>query len=105
MDALVVQTTLGSAEAAEALAQTLVERQLAACVQIIGPLVSIYRWKDKLEKSAEWLCLIKSRRVVLDQLEAAIRELHPYEVPEILLLPADVGNHGYLRWLQESVPG
>lgn len=105
MDALVVQTTLASAEAAETLAQTLVERQLAACVQIIGPLTSIYRWQEKLEKSTEWLCLIKSRRVVLDQLEAAIRELHPYEVPEILLLPADVGSLGYLRWLQDSVPG
>jgi periplasmic divalent cation tolerance protein len=105
MDALVVQTTLGSREAAETLAQTLVERQLAACVQIIGPIASIYRWRDKLENSTEWLCLIKSRQVVLDKLEAAIQELHPYEVPEILVLPADVGNHGYLRWLQESVPG
>jgi len=104
MDAIVVQTTLGSREAAEALAQSLVERQLAACVQIVGPITSIYRWKDKLEKSEEWLCLIKSRRSAHDKLKTAIRELHPYEVPEILIHPAECGSRGYLRWLQESVP-
>jgi periplasmic divalent cation tolerance protein len=76
---------------------------LAACVQVIGPISSTYRWQGAVETSQEWLCLAKSRRDLYGPLEEAIRRLHPYQVPEILAIPVLAGGESYLAWLDASV--
>ena len=80
----------------------LVEKRLAACVQIVGPIESVYRWQGKIETAAEWQCWIKTRRQLFEQIELAIRELHSYEVPEILAVPIAQGSAAYLSWLGEE---
>ncbi len=94
-----VTTTTETKADAQAIADALVERRLAACGQIIGPITSTYRWQGKVETAEEWLCVIKSRRELYDALEAAILELHPYDVPEILVTPVIGGSESYLDWL------
>jgi periplasmic divalent cation tolerance protein len=104
MDAILqVVTTTGSREEAERIAGQLVERRLAACVQISGPITSTYRWQGKLETGQEWLCLIKTLREQFAAIEAAIRELHSYEVPEILAFEATTASEAYHRWLAAEV--
>lgn len=103
VDYLQVQTTLERRADAERLAYALVERRLAACVQIVGPIHSTYRWQGKIETAEEWLCLVKTRRDLYLVVEQAILELHPYEVPEIIALPITAGNASYLAWLEEQV--
>jgi periplasmic divalent cation tolerance protein len=98
-DAIQVVTTTASKEEAERIAQTLVTRRLAACVQVAGPISSTYRWKGDLETSQEWLCTIKTLQSHYHLLEEAIRELHSYEVPEILALGVVAGSRDYLDWL------
>jgi len=100
MDALVVLTTVATKEDAERLGRALVERKLAACAQILGPMTSIYRWKGAVQQEPEHLCLLKTRRERFAELEAAIRELHPYETPEIIALPVTAGSAAYLAWLE-----
>ena len=94
-----VMTATDKREDAERIARTLIERRLAGCVQILGPLTSVYRWQGKIETAGEWLCLIKSRQDLYGALEAAIRSLHPYKTPEILALPVLAGHRDYLDWL------
>ena len=101
--AIVVLTTAGTAAEADAIATALVERQLAACVQIIGPVASIYRWQGVVERSEERLLLVKTTDVAYAQVDAAIRELHSYECPEVIALPIDAGSENYLAWLREQV--
>jgi periplasmic divalent cation tolerance protein len=101
-DALVVLTTVETGEDGERLARLLVERQLAACAQILPPMVSIYRWQGKVEQAEERLLLIKTTRAVYPQLETAIKEAHPYQTPEILVLSIETGSSEYLAWLAES---
>lgn len=98
-DALQVVTTTASQEEAQTIAQALVSRRLAACVQVVGPIASTYHWQGKVETSQEWLCLIKTQRSHYGALEQAIGELHSYEVPEILALGVVAGSRGYLDWL------
>jgi periplasmic divalent cation tolerance protein len=98
-----VLTTTASKEDAERIAQVLLERRLAACVQIDGPIISKYWWQQKIETSEEWRCLIKSRRDLYADLEAAIGEFHPYDVPEILAIPVLDGSAAYLGWLQTEL--
>jgi periplasmic divalent cation tolerance protein len=98
-----VITTTAQKEDAEKIASTLVEKRLAACVQIIGPIRSIYRWQGNIEREEEWLCQIKSRRDLFDAVDQTIRAIHPYETPEIIALPILVGNEGYLTWLQNEL--
>jgi periplasmic divalent cation tolerance protein len=98
-----VFTTTASREDAERIGQAVVDQRLAACVQLVGPITSIYRWQGAIETSQEWLCLIKSRQDLYADLEAAIRRLHPYEVPEILAMPVLAGNPSYLAWLDTEV--
>jgi len=98
-----VFTTTEKKEDAQKIAQRLVEKRLAGCVQIIGPIVSIYRWKDNLEKAEEWLCLIKSEKNLYADLEKTIKEIHPYETPEIIALPIVAGSQDYLDWLSKEV--
>jgi len=98
-----VQTTTDSEQAARRIAGELVKRRLAGCVQVLGPIQSIYRWRGRVESAQEWLCLIKSTRAAYERLEAALRELHSYETPEIIALPIEGGSDEYLEWLSESV--
>ena len=94
-----VITTTESKEDAERIAQVLVEKRLAACVQIIGPIASTYWWKEKIEKAEEWLCLIKTSKDLYQRLESTIRSLHSYEVPEIMAILVEKGSNDYFSWL------
>ena len=78
---------------------------MAACVQVAGPITSTYRWQGKIETAQEWQCWAKSRREFYDEIQQAIRRLHPYEVPEILALPVLAGSVDYLAWLEGEVMG
>jgi periplasmic divalent cation tolerance protein len=98
-DTIQVITTTETKAGAQAIARALVEKRLAACVQIIGPITSTYWWEGEIETAEEWMCLIKSRRGLYEALEEAIREIHPYEVPEILAVPVVAGGRDYLDWL------
>jgi periplasmic divalent cation tolerance protein len=100
--AIQVVTTTDSKDEAKRIAQALVERRLAACVQVIGPISCTYRWEGQIETAEEWLCLIKTRQDRYEELETAITELHSYDVPEILATPVVAGNEGYLEWLAQS---
>jgi periplasmic divalent cation tolerance protein len=102
-DYIQVVTTCDQLLIAENIANTLIEERLAACVQIVGPVTSIYRWQGKIEKTQEWQCWCKSRRDLYDRIEAAIRRLHPYQVPEILAVPVLAGSADYLAWLDGEV--
>ncbi|MEM2145096.1 MAG: divalent-cation tolerance protein CutA [Candidatus Jordarchaeaceae archaeon] len=98
-----VFTTVGKREHAELIARTLVEKRLAGCVQIVGPIVSTYWWKNNVETSEEWLCFIKSVKSLYSELEKAVREVHPYETPEIIAVPIISGSKEYLQWLSSEV--
>jgi len=98
-DYIQVVTTTASREDAERIAEALVAERLAACVQVLGPIASTYRWQGAIETAQEWLCLVKSRGELYGKIEEAIRRLHPYEVPEILALPVVAGSPAYLAWL------
>lgn len=98
-----VMTTAATTAAANQLAQQLVEAELAACVQIISPITSVYRWQGKVETSAEALLLIKTTPAAYDDLEEAIKELHSYQTPEVIALPVTAGSVDYLTWVQTSV--
>jgi periplasmic divalent cation tolerance protein len=100
---VVALSTVGTAEDAERLARALVEKRLAACVNIIPGLVSIYRWRGAVERAEERLLVIKTRADRLSALREALVSLHPYEVPELLTLPVEDGHPPYLSWLDESV--
>lgn len=94
-----VITTTENKKDAEKIAELLVEKKLAGCVQIIGPISSVYRWEGKIEKANEWLCLIKTIRALYESLELELRKIHPYKVPEILAIPVVAGSKDYLSWL------
>lgn len=96
---LVVLTNLPDRAAAVALARALVERRLAACVNVLAPCTSMYRWKGEIEEAQEVPVLIKTRAARYEELEAAINELHPYEVPEIIAMPVEAGLAEYLEWV------
>ncbi len=102
-DFLLVLCTCPPGRAAEHLAQSLVERRLAACVNITSPVISVYRWKNKVEKDEEVLLVIKTSAAGWTALEQAILELHPYELPEIIALPLSRGNERYLNWVGENL--
>lgn len=100
--AIQVVTTTEKRQDAERIAVMLIEKRLAACVQIVGPVLSIYRWKEKIERAEEWQCHIKTRAALYDDVEAAIKAGHPYETPEIMAWPLLQGSHEYLTWLNEQ---
>lgn len=104
-DKTIVLTTAGSREEAEKIAHALVERRLAACVNIVGPIHSVYRWQGKVETAAEELLLIKTTAAQFDAVASAIRELHSYELPECIQLPIESGSAEYLKWIEQSVAG
>lgn len=101
-ETLLVFTTLPDRDAALRLAQGIIERRLAACVNILGGCTSVYRWKGAVEEATEVPVLMKTRAARYSELEAAIRALHPYELPEILAVPAVRGLPDYLEWVAEE---
>ena len=103
--ALLVFVTISSAEEGRALARDLVTSRLAACVNVIPGISSIYRWKDAVEESAEALLVIKTTPERYPELESAIRSRHSYELPEILAIPVTAGLEPYLAWVGASVEG
>ena len=98
-----VATSVETYEGGQKLAEILLQKRLAACIQIIGPMTSHYWWQGKIEKSSEHLLLIKSKRNLYDELEKSIKENHPYDVAEILAMPVLTGNSDYLNWLNEEL--
>jgi periplasmic divalent cation tolerance protein len=98
-----VVTTAEKRQDAEKIAKALVERRLAACVQLVGPIVSTYWWKNNIETAEEWQCLIKSKKGFYDEVEKVIKMLHPYETPEIIALPIVSGSDDYLEWLDSEL--
>jgi len=101
-DFVVVLVTAGSAEEAAVIGRSLVDKRLAACANVVGPIQSIYRWKGAVEEAAEHLLLIKARAADLAALEAEVRARHGYDLPEVLALPIRGGSGAYLSWLAES---
>ena len=102
-DAIVVLMTAGSREEAARLADMLVGARLAACVQILPEIESIYHWQGKVERAPEILLLAKTTEANFAALEAAVRSLHTYETPEIVALPITAGSAPYLEWLTANV--
>jgi periplasmic divalent cation tolerance protein len=102
-DKQLVLTTTASLEEAKKIAGALVERRLAACVNVIPKIESVYRWEGKVEEAQECLLLIKTTGRAFPRLREAIRELHSYAVPECLAVTVDDGNLTYLKWIDDSV--
>lgn len=100
---LQVLTTVPDRAMADRLASQLVEGRVAACVQVLGPVDSTYRWEGKVERAGEWLLLAKTTESRYPDLEREIAESHPYDTPEIIALPIVAGSASYLAWLAESV--
>jgi periplasmic divalent cation tolerance protein len=100
---LLVLTTVARAEDGERIAEALVARRLAACVNVLPGVRSVYRWKGAVEREDERLLLIKTRAERFSALREAIVSLHPYEVPEVVALPIEAGHAPYLEWLDASV--
>jgi periplasmic divalent cation tolerance protein len=102
-DKIVVLSACGSEDQAVQVARGLVEKRLAACVNIIAGARSIYRWKGSIEDSPEWLLVIKSRRGLFPALREEIARLHTYEVPEAIAVPVVEGSGSYLAWLDREL--
>lgn len=99
----VVLSTVGTEDEASRIARALVERRLAACVTVVPGVSSTYRWQGAVRTDAEWLLVVKTRRDRFDEVRAAIRELHAYEVPEIVMLDVADGDAAYLAWIDASL--
>ncbi len=104
-DKILVLTTAGSAEEARRLANALVERRLAACVNIVPQIESVYRWEGAVQQSAEWLLVIKTTGEAFARVRDAIKELHSYELPECIAVAIDEGTPEYLRWIGDEARG
>ena len=100
--AVQIQTTVDSRDAAQGIARSLVGSHVAACVQIVGPITSVYRWQGDVTDDEEWLLLVKTTADGQEAAEQAIRSAHSYDVPEILVFPVVGGGADYLAWVAES---
>jgi periplasmic divalent cation tolerance protein len=100
-DPMVVFVTCGSEEEALKIAHSLVEARLAACVNLVSPIRSIYRWEGKIWDEKEWLLIIKTQKQRFEELERKVKSLHSYSVPEIIALPIVEGSGPYLKWVKE----
>ncbi len=99
MPELIVWTNAPDREVALAIARTLIERKLAACVNVLGACTSVYRWQGRIETTQEVPLMIKTRAAIYDEVEAAIRSAHPYELPEIIAVSVERGLSEYLDWI------
>lgn len=104
-DARIVLTTVALHETAIAMARTLVEEHLAACVNVSIGVESIYWWQGKIEQTLEYVLMIKTTAGKIDALRERVMKLHPYEVPEFVVLPIESGSEAYLKWIGESLAG
>ncbi|MEM1294027.1 MAG: divalent-cation tolerance protein CutA [Verrucomicrobiota bacterium] len=102
-DCLLVFTTFPNSEIAQKLGTELVEKQLAACVNLLSPATSIYVWQGKIETESEIPAILKTTRAVFPKLETELSERHPYDVPEIVAIPVEAGAERYLAWIREQV--
>jgi periplasmic divalent cation tolerance protein len=102
-DKIVVLSTCGTTEEAEKIARRLVEKRLAACVNVIAGARSIYRWRGAIEDAPETLLIIKSSRDLFDRLRAEVEKAHSYETPEVIALAIVDGAEGYMRWLDHEL--
>ena len=98
-----VVTTMEKKEDAEKIAKTIVEKRLAGCVQIVGPILSTYWWKGEMETAQEWQCLMKTRKDLYGEVEKAVKAIHPYKTPEIIAIPIVDGSREYLGWLRDEL--
>jgi len=96
-------TTTAGLEDARNIARRLVETKLAACVQIVEPIISVYRWQGKIEEEGEVLLLIKSKQDLISRIAELLDEIHPYDVPELIATPIVEGSSSYLSWLEDNV--
>jgi len=101
-DLVIVLTTMPDDGRADELARTLVDERLAACVNVHGPMMSTYRWKGSVERDAERQLVIKTTRDRIAALEARLRLLHPYELPEFVVIGVEGGSDKYLRWIHDE---
>jgi periplasmic divalent cation tolerance protein len=99
-DYVVLLVTAGSESEAETIAKALIEERLAACVNVISPIRSLYRWEGRVMDDREWLLLIKTRAERFSVVEARVKALHSYQVPEVIALPIVAGAKAYLEWLR-----
>lgn len=102
-DKRLVLTTAGSVDEARRLAEALVDRKLAACVSIIPKIVSIYRWKGKVEEAEEWQLWVKTTAQAFPRVRDTIKELHSYDLPECMSLIVEDGSAEYLKWIEEAM--
>ena len=102
---LQITTSAGTKDVAERIAIELVDRRLAACVHVSGPIQSTYRWQGKVETNEEWTCTAKSSRSQLAEIQQLLKTLHPYELPELIATPIVDGSEAYLNWLAEQLGG
>jgi periplasmic divalent cation tolerance protein len=98
-----VTTTTSKRQEADRIAAELVSRRLAGCVQVTGPITSTYRWLGNIETAEEWMCVIKTTQSQLPAIQNLFGEIHPYEVPELIVTPIAGGGEAYLKWLSEQV--
>jgi periplasmic divalent cation tolerance protein len=98
-----VVTTTEKKEDAEKIAKAIVEKRLAGCVQILGPILSTYWWKGTMETAQEWQCLMKTRKDLYGEIEKVLKAIHPYETPEIIAIPIVDGSREYLGWLRNEL--
>ena len=101
-DPIIVLVTCGSEEEALKIANALVESRLAACVNLVAPIRSIYRWEERMWDEKEWLLIIKTQKNRFEELEKKIKSLHSYSVPEIVSVPIVEGSSSYLNWISEN---
>lgn len=100
-DAIIILCTVPNQEVAENIANMLVEHKIAACINIVPNLISIYIWKGEICRDQELLCIIKTRAELFEKVERTIKDIHPYEVPEIIALPIIKGHAPYLSWIRD----
>jgi periplasmic divalent cation tolerance protein len=101
-DPVVVLVTCGSEEEALKISNALVEAHLAACVNLVAPIRSIYRWEGKIWDEKEWLLIIKTQKHRFEELEKKVKSLHSYSLPEMISLPITKGSSAYLNWIREN---
>ena len=98
-----ITTTVSKIDDAKKIADKILEKKIAACVQISGPIKSIYWWKNKIENEEEWYCFIKTKKKLYNKIEKMIKKMHAYETPEIIATPIIKGSNEYLRWLDDTI--